>query len=133
MPETVKGTFEDGTVVLTVSYGPGQMLYREPASQVRKQLIAEYDRMVERNSEARDCIVVMKAQSAGSPFVRGLFELWEHVRPREGRVVCANYPKDYIDSLLTLGLSKLDGFLLSNTKDDAFRKLKRSAAKKLEK
>jgi hypothetical protein len=132
MPETVIPKSEDGVVVLTVCYGPGQILHSGPAGQVRDELIAGYKKVTAGLAEPRDCIVVMEAQVAGSSFVRGLFELWEHVTTvRHGRVVCANYPDDYIDSLLTLGLTELDGFSLASSKDEAFRKLKRPAVQKL--
>jgi hypothetical protein len=123
MPDFVAATLEDGVVVLTVSYGPGQLLKPETEGVLRQELVSGYNGIVSRHSESRDCIVVIAAPTADSSLVRGLFELWECVTGQHGRVVCTNYPDDYIDSILSQGLPELEGFWLTTTKDQAFQKL----------
>ncbi|HEX3681643.1 MAG TPA: hypothetical protein VHU83_03805 [Bryobacteraceae bacterium] len=130
MSGVVNGELENGRVLLTVTYGPDQMAQSGPASRLRREMIAAYDKAAGADTEVRDCIVLMQAQAAGSPFVRGLFDLWEHVRTRKGRLICANYPPEYIDSLLTVGLQELEGFSLATSKEDAVSQLKRPSVKK---
>lgn len=124
----VDGRLDDeGRVRLSVSYGPNEMLRPGSGERFGQEMIAKYIN-ASAGRTGRDCIVLVKVQIAGSLFVRGLFDLWEHVTAGEGRLVCANYPEDYIDTILTLGLSELPGFSLATSEEDAVSQLPPRAA-----
>lgn len=125
MTSIVRPNLEDNVVVLAVSYEPGEFLNAQAQTTFRFALVEKYNEIVSANPDVRDCIVVIEAEAAASALVRGLFELWTKVRSRGGCVVCAHYPADYIDSLLSLGLPDMPGFLLAANKDDAFSSLAR--------
>lgn len=58
------------------------------------------------------CIVDIQGDFVGSSLARALFELWKKVTARNGELSCINYPKDYIDTIASLGLPMLPGFEL---------------------
>jgi hypothetical protein len=119
---SVSSNVEDKVIVLTITYGPEQML--RPANLISAGLIASYE-SEKKGGNGPNCIVVVGAKTAGSTLVKALFELWERVTQEGGQVACANYPDDYIESIMTLGLPALDGFKLAMDKSEAFRKLRR--------
>jgi hypothetical protein len=105
----ITASVQGNAVILRVSYGANQML-RGDSDILAKQLISNYERFGLKPPYARHCIVVVDAPNAGSLFVKALFKLYEQVRNNKGRLICAQYPDDYIDTLLTLGLPQLPGF-----------------------
>jgi hypothetical protein len=128
MPElTVKPNLEQGIVVLKISYGPDQMFQRETAMRLSEQLLSAYTTWIDKEGveDRKSCITVIEAQTAGSPLVRGLFDLYKAVRRKDGQLICANYPADYLESITTLGLPALPGFILVSKPSDAFRRLGR--------
>jgi hypothetical protein len=111
MPDSldVTSSVQGDAVILRVRYGANQML-RGDSEILAKELISKYEVNCGNLPSARHCIVVVEAPYAGSLFVKALFKLYEQVRDKGGRVICAQYPDDYIDTLLTLGLPQLPGF-----------------------
>lgn len=124
----VKWNVEGGVILLTVHFNLEFLLERGAGERLSKELTALY-REIREKEEARvkttSCIVEIQAEVAGSALVRALFELWKEVRKEGGKVVCVNYPQDYIDSLTSLGILALKGFSLADTKAEAIRKLTR--------
>lgn len=125
-PLAVKGRISDsGAAVLTVDYGLEEMLRDEAAPEISKLLLDEYRRLEQDpKTTMRSCVVAIQAETAGSPLVRSLFELYKLVNAGGGQVVVANYPADYIDSLTFLGLTDLDGFETAPTEEAALKMLK---------
>lgn len=117
---------EEGVVILRVTYDPGQMFERKTGDVLSEQLTSKYEEAtLPPNPAGPDCIVVMDAQTAGSPMVKSLFELYMRVNNCKGKLICANYPADYIDSILAIGLPSLEGFRLATDKEEAFKKLEK--------
>jgi len=132
MPErlVVDAEISRGVVVLKVGYGLEQMLKDGAAKELSKRLLEEYQRKMNEeaqktNDSARtgSCVVVITAETAGSPLVRALFELYKVVTAEGGQVICVGYPSDYIDSLTELGLPSLDGFSLATSQQAAIETL----------
>jgi hypothetical protein len=119
---TVEGRVDPGHgVVLTVDYGPEAML-ENSGTTISQRLLEKYNSLVP-EAQTRSCAVVIKAETAGTPLVRALFELYKTMMQGGGKVVVANYPKEDIDSLAMLGLLDLDGFELAADEQDALKKL----------
>jgi len=130
MPErlTVKAEITQGIVVATVGYGLEQMLQEGAAKELSRRLLEEYQRQMDEAKKAGtartgSCVVVIKAETAGSPLVRALFELYKAVTAEGGQVICVGYPSDYIDSLTELGLPSLHGFSLAASQEAAIKTL----------
>ena len=113
----VESQFVDPAVVLTVSYGEAQMLKPDARQELSKAFTQAYE------SEERDapCIVVIEADTGGSPLVRALFALYNSVTKARGHhLVIVGYPLEYLHSLNALGLTALPKFRLETRKlDDA--------------
>ena len=69
------------------------------------------------------CVVVIKATTAGSPVIRALLELYKTVTANSGELRLVDYPRDFRDSLSTLGFRSLPGFAHSATTNEAVRAL----------
>jgi hypothetical protein len=122
---SVEGKVVDGVAVLTIDYGFEQMLRQEAATEISVKLIEEYKKqMQDPQTTMRSCVVVIKAETAGSPLVRALFELYKEVNAGTGQVVVASFPADYIDSLTFLGLTDLDGFETARDETAALAQLR---------
>jgi hypothetical protein len=119
----IKGCVEQGLVVLDITYGQELLFRPETSKRLGEALIAEYQEQ-RRTAQppATSCVVVIHSLVAGSPLLRALFELWKIVADENrGKVVCVDYPVDFIDALTALGLNQLGGFSLAGTKAEAFR------------
>lgn len=116
---------ENGVPVLTIDYGTEQMFQARVSELLSERLVNAYRTLLSESHEhepARACIVVIKAETAGSPLVRALFDLYKVVHAGSGTLICVSYPKAYMDSLTSIGLTVLPGFFLAETEDEAFRK-----------
>ena len=70
-----------------------------------------------------ECVVVIKASTAGSPIIRALLELYKTVTANSGQLRLVDYPLEFRDSLSTLGFRSLPGFAHSATTKDAVKEL----------
>lgn len=121
---------DDETPVLTVDYGADQMFLPQSSQTLSEKLLALYRQEVSDQPDKpalKGCIIVINADSAGSPLVRALFELYKVVNADGGQLFCVSYPDDYIDSLTSLGLTVLPGFHLAASKAEALKKLRTPA------
>ncbi len=127
---TVISTIEDKVVILVVRYGPELMLSLTAHETLSAKLVKAYEEESAKDASVKtnSCIVMIEAETAGSPIVRALFELYKTVYAGSGQVICVGYPQDYIDSLTTLGLTGLAGFSLANTKQEALGRLNKPSA-----
>lgn len=123
----VEGSIRQGIIVLVVIYDKELLLKGGASERLSKELTMKYRQLRETEKgqiKMVSCIVQIRAEIAGSPLVRALFELWREVVEKEGgQVVCVGYPPDYIDSLTSLGLSALPGFALANDTDAVVKQL----------
>jgi hypothetical protein len=112
-------TFEEsrGIPIFGVDYDPGLMFEKGASKLLAERLVSEY--RSQPRSQPPICVLNVKAAVAGSPLVRAIFELYKVVSADSGTLICANYPKNYMESLTTLGLPVLPGFKLSGTVDEA--------------
>jgi hypothetical protein len=125
----VTATPDRGVVLLQVSYGPELMLAQGTSTVLSEELVKTYKQAADQNTAlvTTSCVVVIKAETAGSPLVRALFELYRTVYASGGQVICVDFPSDYIDSLTTLGLTALPGFSLAGSEDEAISRLLKQA------
>ena len=121
----VESTIEDKVVVLKVRYGPELMLSRRAHETLSAELVKRYEAESAKDDSVKtnSCIIIIEADTAGSPLVRALFELYKTVYAGSGQVICVGFPPDYIDSLTTLGLTGLPGFSLANNKEEGLFRL----------
>lgn len=117
---TVEARHENGLLLLRLHYGSDLMAEAGSGPRLGSQLVEAYR---EKRGDSLSCIVEIDADVAGSPVVRALFDLWEVVVTTGGKVACVGYPADYIDSLTSLGLPSLEGFLLASSLEDARSRL----------
>ena len=128
---TVKGSIDRQTlasaeyavVSLDIAFEPSEMFRPETAEDLEGKLIAKYEECRAAASKAVDCFAYIRSDAAGSPLVKALFDLWEHVTSHGGQLICCNYPTDYIPSLMSLGLPSLPGFTLARSRAEAFKRL----------
>ena len=118
--QEVTGQIEGNAIVLTVTYGPKQMIDPDAPNELAKLLTQKYDSL-ESGSKAKDCVVVINADIAGSPIVRALIELYILVFSKRGQVLLAEYPDAYFESLTSAALPDQPGFRTFLTKEDALR------------
>jgi hypothetical protein len=119
----VEGRIERGVIILTVNFDAAFFFQKGAGNQLSKEFTDCY-RKEKGKAEASSCVVEIQSEIAGTPLIRGLFELWKVVAEGEGgQVICVNYPPDYIDSLTSLGLLALEGFSLARTVQEAIQKL----------
>jgi hypothetical protein len=125
----VKASHERGLVVLSVEYSPEFLISRESSMRLSQDFQAKYDEEAKKipSTTAPDCLVEIKASTAGSSLVKGLFDLYKSVNARGGKVICVGYPKDYFNSLTSLGLPNLSGFKLAYNKDEALKQFGKAA------
>lgn len=115
-PLEVTGTIETEVPVITLTYGPEGML-QSSGSELSDRMIKEYEKLAGETSN-KSLVVQINAQTAGSPLVRALVNVYKSVNARKGRLVCVNYPLDCLPSLNTLGVTSLPGFRLAQDLKD---------------
>lgn len=120
----VKALEATDLVWLELSYETQFLLQPNAGNEIGDLLRAQYIRTLEEKKPQRtDCVLQLKAKTAGSSMVRALFVLYTEVQAKSGRLVVLGYPKNNMLSLTTLGLDRLPGFLLAPTVDSARTKL----------
>ena len=121
----ISGDTKDGVIVLTINYDEEQLLKKGKKERFSNVLTNEYENF-RKNVDNPSCIVKIESEVAGSAIIRALFELWKRVHEKEkGKVICVDYPKDYINSLSAIGLTALSGFKLASTVEKAINKIKK--------
>jgi hypothetical protein len=118
----------EGSLVLTTDKSAVELVVRsqeERDQSLTEEMLARFRESRQRSPwPAVSCIVVVQDKTVRSSLARALFALWKEVQPAGGQVVCVNYPQPYMHTLTTLGItSKLPGFSLKATKDEAMRGL----------
>ena len=113
----VTGRSDNGVAIITVNFS----LEFPLGANARSLGTYIVDRFCELGAQNHSCIVVVRSEVGGAFFARALFELYGKVRPRSGKLICVNYPSDYIDSLTSLGLTSLEGFHVVDTLEEAMR------------
>lgn len=93
---------------------------------VRIELLKTYnDFAADKKKNAASCIVEIKPEKTDSRIDRALFELYKEVyETRAGKLVILGYPKQNIESLITLGLPYLPGFKLADNEQEAKKMIK---------
>src|SRR5690348_4618576 len=113
----VNGESRAGVPIITVQYGPEGMLQSKGAV-LSRRMRDEYERL-SKDSANRSLVVDIKADTAGSPLIRALVDLYKSVTARKGQLICAGYPRDFIPALRALGVTGLPGFHLVSGGADA--------------
>ena len=113
----IKSEIRDGIPILELDYGPNTMFRAQVADLLAEKLVSEY--RAGRPSHSVVCVLNIKANTAGSPLVRAIFELYNVVSADSGTLYCSGYPSNYMESLTSLGLPALPGFKLTKTLDEA--------------
>jgi len=126
---TVNAELEEGAVVLTVDYGPEQMFQQEGSKALSEEFLKKYNEATQSDGSSRSSIVVVEADTAGSPLLKALFDLYKKVTAERKQLICVGYPRAYIRSLTTLGLLSLSGFKLAESKKAALEILKQQEKK----
>ena len=107
--------------VVELSFEPELMFQKGARQTLSKELTGVYNGL----KESRDpgCVVVIKASTAGSPVIRALLELYKTVTANGGQIRLVDYPREFRDSLATLGFRSLPGFAHSVTIDEAVKEV----------
>ena len=108
--------------VVEVSFEPELMFLKGARQSLAEQLTDVYKARKEATGKP-GCVVVIKASTAGSPLIRALLELYKTVTANDGQLRLVDYPREFRDSLSTLGFRSLPGFAHSATSNDAVRDL----------
>lgn len=93
------------------------------------KLINRYQKMLKDhpNIDTKSCIVKIESPTGGSRLVRALYQLFkEIIKTNSNRqLICVGYPKNYIESLNSLGIANLPNFKLAKNEKEAIRKIKK--------
>lgn len=123
----VDGKIKEGIIVLTINYDQEFLLKDIAFERLKHGLTEGYFNIIkDRQPETESCIVKIESDTAGTPLIRALFELWREIRNKDKQVICVNFPKDYVDSLASLGLTSLPGFSLAASEEEAIMKLSKN-------
>lgn len=114
---TIKTSVFGNAVEIDANYPLSAMANAAFDEPFKKKLIEAYNENM--NSSANNCIIEIQVVVGGSQVVRGLYELYRVVHANGGRLICSNYPTDYVWSMAALGLPSLDGFTLCDSKESA--------------
>lgn len=118
----VKCTSESGIPVVTVSYDPELMCAKGARTSLAKAMIDEYkSNRPETHADRCGCIIVIDSDTAGSPLIRALLELYKTVTIDGGQVRIVGYPREFMDSLAALGVRSLPGWGHSPNKEEALK------------
>jgi len=113
---TITNETQDKMVILRVNLS-AEFPIRGDTHGLGKKLIASY---ADANGTNPSCVVVIDAVIAGAFLGRALFELYQVVvTERGGKLLCVNFPKDYIATLEILGITSLEGFLTFDNLEEA--------------
>jgi hypothetical protein len=116
----------DGVVRIELAYDNNQLFQDDAAKVLSEEVSREYEKAKGTEPTARSCLVVIVADTAASPVVKALFELYRAVGAVGGSVGVVGYPAEFIDSINSLGLPSLAGFDLFPTEDEALSELRGS-------
>ena len=129
---TVEGELDSSSKipVLTLRYVPAHLRDPNVHEVLREKLVDRYNKLLDEQGTDRhpSCVVVMDADTAGSPLIRALYELYKTVTAKGGRLGVVQFPIDYIPSLSALGMLRLDDFKLSGERDEAIQQLTSTAS-----
>jgi hypothetical protein len=108
-------------ITLTVRYTQQLLLRTNSRRLLTDGLLQAYQKTNPPPGGGPPFAVIVKVESpvAGSALSRALFKLWERVTGDGGEVICANYPPQYIDMLLAMGLPQMQGFKLAADEREA--------------
>jgi hypothetical protein len=127
----IREDWQEGVPILEVDYSPSQLFRPSISTPLSETLIEKYRSLRQQNrvgARSDACIVYIKASTAGSPLVRAIFELYKVVYADDATLYCVNYPKDYMESLTSLGLTALPRFRPKDTLEEALRELAKVAS-----
>jgi hypothetical protein len=114
--------------VITISYGREQMLQTK-GDEISNDLVEAYQSLSkEKNNPS--LIVEIKADTAGSPLLKGLHGVYRAVTAKKGQLICVGYPNDYLQPLQSLGFLDMPGFSLLWGREEAIERLKNAASRK---
>jgi hypothetical protein len=116
----ITGESTQGVGVITLQYGPEQMM--TPGAEIGSKLVAKYAELRE-TTHNPSVVVDIKADTAGSPVIRALYDLYRNVRSNRGQLLCVGYPHDYLPSLYSLGLPDRPGFTMEIGLEDAIKRI----------
>lgn len=115
----VSGRREGNVAVLEVSFETEIYERREDIRSLSAQLPQKYKDLRRESSDVRGCVVMIRSEVAGSSLIRGLFELYKMVTTQGGRLICVNFPADFVPSLTALGILDLPAFSLASDEKQA--------------
>ena len=69
------------------------------------------------------CVIVLNAKAAGSPLLKALYNLYQHVFQQGGQVKVVGFPPDFIALLNSTGLTSFRGFSLVYDVPTALRQI----------
>ena len=108
--------------VVEVSFEPDLMFQKGARHTLAEELTGAY-RELKKEKGKPECVVVIKASTAGSPIIRALLELYKTVTANGGELRLVDYPREFRDSLATLGFRSLPGFAHAATIEKAVDEL----------
>jgi len=108
-------------IVLNLSYNLGFAWNAHSKDPLSELLVNSYND----GEGGPSCVIVIDGARWSGFTIRGLCALYEAVRKHNGRLICVKPPEDSveIESLMTSGMTSLEGFSLSNSLEEALQAL----------
>ena len=100
----VEGKVEKGVILLTVLFSEELLLQTGASNRLSKELTERYQEIRDKEKarvEITSCVVEIRSETAGSPLVRALFELWALSRNLAGGPFHAAFLKTTNSVLVT--------------------------------
>ena len=107
--------------VVELSFEPELMFQKGARQTLSEELTGVYNGLKDKRKPG--CVVVIKATTAGSPVIRALLALYKTVTANGGQLRLVDYPREFRESLSTLGFRTLPGFDHSETIEKAVEEL----------
>jgi hypothetical protein len=106
---------ENGVIILAVAHYPEAYKTRRGKQLLREKLLAQY-REARKDPAVRlaSCVVEIESEVGGTPLNFALDDLRQEVVANGGKVVCLGYPRAYLASLASVGVTDARGFFLED-------------------
>ena len=112
-PFSLNAKVQGGTRVIAVDYDEDALVFDLKNNQLSGEVVKVYQNIQGEAPVDPNCIIELRATAVNSAVIYALYELHKQCKRGGGRLYVVGYPKDYIQSLSSLGLADAPTFRLS--------------------